>query len=42
MEIRKSSSLARLFKGPQHPINEDYAELKVEVDAESFSLKVIE
>ena len=28
MEIRKSSSLARLFKGPQHPINEDYAELK--------------
>ena len=27
VEIRKSCGLARLYKGPQHPINETYAEL---------------
>ena len=28
-KIRKSCSLARLYKGPQHPIDESYAELRL-------------
>ena len=29
MEYRKTCSLARLYKGPQHPIRNDYAELRL-------------
>ena len=29
MKVRKSCNLARLYKGPDHPINSDFAELRL-------------